>query len=267
MTFNSVEIIRETVTQALKVSHNIFVVDSGSTDGTIEILYELGCHVAKREFLGYSSQRNWAINQVKEFSWQLHLDADEVLDELGISQINLALQEMSPHNAYMIKRRDYFMGKMLRFSGLNPWHLRLFKTGFVCCENRLYDQHFVSDGSVGRLKGFMHDKNCLTLTEWVRRHNHWSTLEAQEILNECADRPGILRARFWGDARERTRFFKKIYYKLPNTLRSFLYFFYRYFIALGFLDGATGFYFIFFQALWFRMLVDAKYREILDLKN
>jgi hypothetical protein len=64
-----------------------------------------------------------------------------------------------------------------------------------------------------------------------------------------------------GDARERTRFIKEIYYKLPTGLRSVSYFIYRYFFRLGFLDGKVGFYFAFFQALWFRMLVDAKMYE------
>jgi hypothetical protein len=64
-----------------------------------------------------------------------------------------------------------------------------------------------------------------------------------------------------GDARERTRFIKELYYRLPVGTRALSYFVYRYVFRLGFLDGAVGFYFAFFQALWFRMLVDAKMYE------
>jgi glycosyltransferase involved in cell wall biosynthesis len=262
LTFNSAAIIRQTVAQALKVSSRVFVVDSGSTDGTVEIVHEMRCEVTHRAFTNYSDQRNWAIEQIAASStWQLHLDADEVLDDLAIAEIRAVLAGKSSADAYMLKRRDYFMGHMLRFSGVNPWHLRLFRSGVGQCENRLYDQHFVSARPAAQLKGLMHDKNALSLSDWVARHNRWSDLEAQEAMrlsHECA---GVLQARLLGDARERTRFFKGLYYRLPIALRAFSYFFFRYFVRLGFLDGVPGFYFAFFQAFWFRMLIDAKIHE------
>lgn len=262
LTFNSVAIIRETVSQALKVSPKIFVVDSGSTDGTVEVLHEMGCEVVHRVFTNYSDQRNWAIGQMaSSSSWQLHLDADEVLDDLAVSEIRTILDWGRSHDAYMLKRRDYFMGRMLRFSGLNPWHLRLFRSGVAQCENRLYDQHFVTTKPVGRLNGLMHDKNALPLSDWIVRHNRWSDLEAKELMSSNLVHSGVLQARIFGDARERTRYFKGLYYKFPSGLRVCSYFIYRYFFRLGFLDGVPGFYFAFFQAFWFRMLVDAKIYE------
>ena len=262
LTFNSATIIKETVSQAQKVSGFIYVVDSGSTDGTVEIVTQMGCSVVQRPFTNYSDQRNWAIEQIGSSSeWQLHLDADEVLDDVAILEITSVLRGTPYYDAYMLKRRDYFMGRMLRFSGVNPWHLRLFKSGVGQCENRLYDQHFVSTKKVGRLNGFMHDKNALVLSDWIARHNRWSDLEAKESMNHDSYRTGVLQARLFGDARERTRFFKSLYYKLPIGVRALSYFIYRYLFRLGFLDGKVGFYFAFFQAFWFRMLVDAKVYE------
>jgi hypothetical protein len=72
---------------------------------------------------------------------------------------------------------------------------------------------------------------------------------------------GTLRASAFGDARERTRFLKGLYYRLPIATRAMSYFIYRYVFSLCMLDGKPGFYFAFFQALWFRMLVDAKIYE------
>jgi len=262
LSFNSAAIIRETVAAAQKVSPHVFVVDSFSKDETPAILQEMGCTVVQRAFANYSDQRNWAIAQVEPaYGWQLHLDADEVLDEQSIAEIRALLAGQPAADAYMLRRRDYFMGKMLRFSGVNPWHLRLFRSGIGRCESRLYDQHFIADASPGRIRGFMHDKNSARLADWIASHNRWSDAEAKEKLGPRLAADNVLKPRLTGDARERTRFIKELYYKLPTGLRSLGYFVYRYVFRLGFLDGTTGFYFAFFQALWFRMLVDAKMYE------
>jgi glycosyltransferase involved in cell wall biosynthesis len=262
LTYNSASIIRETVAQAKKVSPYVYAVDSFSKDDTPAILLELDCVMVQRAFSNYSDQRNWAISQVgSEYEWQLHLDADEVLDENSVAEINALLSSEPEFDAYMLRRRDYFMGKMLRFSGLNPWHLRLFRSGVGRCENRLYDQHFIAGVALGRIRGFMHDKNSAKLTDWIASHNRWSDAEAAEKLGARSLGQGVLQPRLMGDARERTRFIKEIYYSMPIGLRSISYFVYRYILRLGFLDGKVGFYFAFFQALWFRMLVDAKMYE------
>jgi glycosyltransferase involved in cell wall biosynthesis len=262
LTFNSGSIINETITQAKRLTDSVYVVDSGSTDTTVQIATDLGCEVVDRAFTNYSDQRNWAITQVEDrFAWQLHLDADEVLDEEAIAAIKEAMASGSAE-AYLIRRRDYFMGKMLKHSGVNPWHLRLFRSGVGKCENRLYDQHFVASKPALRLKGFMHDKNALTLGDWVNRHNRWADSEALEALSNDEPKEGVLNAKLMGDSRERTRYLKGVYYRLPGSLRSIAYFIYRYIFRLGFLDGRVGFYFAIFQALWFRVLVDAKIYEI-----
>jgi hypothetical protein len=222
----------------------------------------LGCRVVQRPFRNYSDQRNWAIEQVREqCEWQLHLDADEVLDQVAVEQIRAVLEAGEAGSAYMLRRRDYFMGRMLRFSGLNPWHLRLFRSGVGVCEDRLYDQHFVTSTKAFRLKGFLHDRNASALSEWTARHNRWSDLEVSELLDPPGKVAAALPRRLFGDPRERTRWFKVVYYALPSTARTLGYFIYRYFFRLGFLDGRAGFYFAFFQALWFRMLIDAKLYE------
>lgn len=265
LTFNAATTISETIAQARKVSSQVYVVDSGSTDGTLQLLRQLGCEVVHRPFVNYSDQRNWAIAQVQQRAvWQLHLDADEVLDDRAIAEIQSILEADAPRPAaWMLRRRDYFMGCMLRFSGLNPWHLRLFRTGAGRCEDRLYDQHFVTEGPVGRLQGWMHDKNAVSLGDWIARHNRWSDLEAAEMAGAgpVLSSGGVLQPRLLGDARQRTRFLKGLYYRLPGGVRALAYFVYRYVVRLGFLDGVPGFYFAFFQALWFRLLVDAKLGE------
>jgi glycosyltransferase involved in cell wall biosynthesis len=267
LTFNCEGIIAETLAQARRIDPRPFVVDSYSKDGT---LAQVGseAELVQRPFSNYAEQRNWAIAQVAGSApWQLHLDADEVLDDEAVAAIQQVLQagDAATHQAYLLRRVDYFMGKRLRHSGLNPWHLRLFRSGQGACEQRLYDQHFVSPHPTRRLAGCMHDKNALTLSDWTARHNRWSDLEAAELLGGSAvagaEAGGVLQPRLWGDARQRTRWLKAAYYRLPAGPRAAAYFVYRYVFRLGFLDGREGLYFAFLQGLWFRLLVDAKLHE------
>lgn len=265
LTFNCADIIAQTLAQARRIDPHPFVVDSFSSDTTAE---QVGAeaHWVQRAFKNYGEQRNWAIAQIApDCDWQLHLDADEVLDDAAVASILAVLDQgaSSSHQAYLLRRVDYFMNRQLRHSGVNPWHLRLFRSGHGACENRLYDQHFVSDRPAGRLNGCMHDKNAVSLSDWTARHNRWSDLEVAELLKGHAKDPaaGLLHGRLGGDPRERTRWLKGLYYRLPGGLRSTAYFFYRYVFRLGFLDGREGLYFAFLQALWFRMLVDAKMQE------
>jgi len=292
LTFNCVAIVGETLAQARRIDPRPFVVDSFSTDGTLQRVQESGAELVQRAFVNYAEQRNWAIAQQQAgATWQLHLDADEVLDDEAVRAVLGVLDAPAGlgRTAYLLRRVDYFMGRQLRHSGLNPWHLRLFRSGHAACENRLYDQHFVCVGAsagrrdaVGRLGGCMHDRNSVSLTDWTARHNRWSDLEAAERLRGAtatpvaswpraasspAVEPGsvvgeqVLRGRLLGDPRERTRWLKQVYYRLPPGPRACAYFVYRYVFRLGFLDGREGLYFAFLQALWFRLLVDAKLHE------
>jgi glycosyltransferase involved in cell wall biosynthesis len=261
LTFNSSGVIERTVRAAQRVSPAVLVVDSFSADNTRDIAAGLGCKVVTRAFKHYADQRNWAIQEVgNTHAWQLHLDADEVLDERAIASLCAALRSPGGSAGFLLKRLTYFMNKPLRFAGENSWHMRLFRSGHGACEDRLYDQHFTCDGPVTRLEGLMHDLNAGTLSEWTARHNRWSDLETNELLRPAAT-AGKLVGEFSSDPRKRRRLYKGAYYRLPPGLRACAYFFFRYVVLLGFLDGRAGFYYNFLQALWFRLLVDAKLSE------
>jgi glycosyltransferase involved in cell wall biosynthesis len=262
LTFNSAEVIAGTVRAAKQVADEVFAVDSFSTDGTPEILRQLGCSVVQRTFRHYADQRNWAIAQVAErFDWQLHLDADEIADERALAEVRRALAAPGDCDGFIFKRRTYFMGRALRFGGASNFHMRLFRSGRGRCEDRLYDQHFLCSGKTRQLRGLLHDMNVGSLTEWIARHNRWSSLEAEELLREDREGADLVAGRLSADPRERRRYYKGVYYAAPKLLRALLYFAYRYFVQLGILDGRAGFLYAFFQAFWFRMLVDAKLIE------
>ena len=261
LTYNSAGVVERTVRAAQQVGSQVLVVDSHSADNTRELAQALGCTVVTRAFKHYADQRNWAIQEHgSAYTWQLHLDADEVLSEQAIASLRSALANPRDCDGFLLKRLTYFMDKPLHWAGENSWHMRLFRSGTGACEERLYDQHFTCSGKVTRLQGVMHDLNVSALAEWTARHNRWSDLEASEVARPV-DNPGKLQGELSSDPRKRIRLYKGAYYKLPRIWRSLAYFLFRYVLLLGFLDGRTGFYYCFFQSLWFRLLVDAKLDE------
>ena len=263
LTYDSAGLIENTIRAAQRVSRNIFVVDSFSSDATVTIVKSLGCTVVQRAFKHYADQRNWAIDQVAQaYAWQLHIDADEIIDQKAAEALKAAIADPGKCSGFVLRRRTYFMGKPLRFGGTSNFQLRLFLTGTTRCEDRLYDQHFRCEGSSRRLPGLLHDMNVGSLEAWVNRHNRWSSLEAAELMRENTEgRPRQIAARLSADARERRRLYKGVYYKAPVLVRPFLLFCMRYFLQLGFLDGRAGFIYAFLQVWWFRTLVDAKLIE------
>ena len=261
LTFNSEATLGATLNSARQVADEIFVVDSFSTDGTVELARSLGAAVIQHPFDHYGAQRNWAIDNLPiAGSWQLHLDADEWMDDKMLQAI-LALPENPPHEGYFLPRYLRFLGRVLRHGGMSPtWHLRLFRTGLGHCEDRRYDQHFLlRSGTTGKLPGMMIDDIRMSLSEWTARHNRWADGEVAEL--ESREVAGRVQADLRGNPAQRKRFLRQKYNQLPLFLRPFALFAYRYFFRFGFLDGVEGFIFWILQTFWFRFLVDAKIWE------
>jgi glycosyltransferase involved in cell wall biosynthesis len=261
LSFNSEKTLGATLDSARRVSDEIFVVDSYSTDGSVELARSLGAIVIQHPFENYGAQRNWAIDHLPiSGHWQLHLDADEVMDAHLIEAIrNLPAEPV--HAGYFVPRYLRFLGRVLRHGGMSPtWHLRLFRTGLGRCEDRKYDQHFMLvSGTTGQLPGTMIDDIQMSLSEWTTRHNRWADSEVAEL--NSASQAGRLQPDLRGNPAQRKRFLRQKYDRLPLFLRPFALFAYRYFLRLGFLDGTEGLIFWVLQTFWFRFLVDAKIWE------
>jgi glycosyltransferase involved in cell wall biosynthesis len=261
LSFNSEDTLGATLERARMVSDEIFVVDSGSRDGTIDIARQGGAAVVEHEFEHYGAQRNWAIDNLPiTRPWQLHLDADELMDDKLVAAI-LSLPDDPPLAGYFLPRYVRFLGRVLRHGGMSPtWHLRLFRNGAGRCEERRYDQHFLLlSGTSGQLPGAIIDDNRMPLSEWTARHNRWSDNEVAELQSD--ESAGRLVPDRRGNPAQRKRYLRQRYNRLPLFFRPFALFFYRYFIRLGFLDGTEGFIFWVLQTFWFRFLVDAKIWE------
>jgi len=261
LTFNSESSIADTLRPVVALSDDIHIVDSFSTDRTLDIVRGFGVNIVQHPFENYGAQRNWAIDTLPvKYPWQLHLDSDERLSPELCQEI-ASLPEDSAMSGFFLPRVMTFLGRTIRHGGLCPtWHMRLFKSGMGRCEARQYDQHFyVTQGSTAQLKGMMIDDLRMSLTEWTVRHNRWSSAEVEELSAE--QQQGRVRGRAAGNPVERKRFLRGLYNRTPLFVRPFALFFYRYFIRLGFLDGAEGFIFYVLQTFWFRFIVDAKLFE------
>ena len=261
LTFNSSDSLSATLASIQGLTDDVHVVDSGSTDKTVEIATAAGASVVHHAFENYGAQRNWAIDKLAtRYKWQLHLDADERLTTELREEI-LSLPEGSTCSGYFLPRMLQFMGRVLRNGGMSPtWHMRLFVKGQGRCEAREYDQHFICSGETQRLKQPMIDDIRMTLTEWTYRHNRWSDAEVREMSLRNGE--GRIQGRIGGNPIEKKRFLRRFYTNAPAFSRPFALFFYRYVVRFGFLDGMEGFIFYVLQTFWFRFLVDAKLYEL-----
>ena len=264
LSYNSSRTLQHCLDSARGIVDSILVVDSHSTDDSVETARRKGARVLQRSFSNYADQRNWAAQQIEPGAgWILHLDSDEYLTEGLASEVARRVAHARPDVAgFMMRRRVRFMGREIRHGGLgSTWHLRLYRVGRGQCEDRLYDQHFVADGSVERLEGFFIDDNRSSLEVWTDRHNRWSTAEAQEYLGVIVRGPTVA-PQLAGSPMNRKRWLKERFWnRLPLLWRAFAYFTYRYFFRLGFLDGREGLIFHALQGFWFRLLVDGKILE------
>ena len=250
-----------------KIAKRILVVDSGSTDQTIELAKQNGAEVVQHSpFVNYATQFNWGLDHTNiDTNWILRLDADEQVTPELAREIENALEEHSQDdvNGFEVRCRIIFMGRWIRHGGSYPLIIpRLFRRGFGRVEMRKMDEHTLIQGKVMRFQNDLLHYDFKGLHEWIDKHNKYSVRECQDYFERKETHEEQMKGNLTGNQRQRKRFLKNgVYYNLPLFLRAHLYFIYRYYIRLGFLDGKEGKIFCFLQAYWYRFLVDAKIYE------
>lgn len=247
---------------------NCFVVDSGSTDRTLDIARSFGAYTTFRRFTNQAEQFNWALDNLPlKSEWVLRLDADEyLLPELGAEMLATLPTLGGDITGLYFKRRMIFMGRWIRHGGYYPtWLLRLFRKGRARSELSEMDEHIVvHNGKTGRLKNDFVDHNRKGLSDWCLKHERYASRQARVIAggNGWAD-PAGLQPKFFGNQSERKRWFKNnVYRRSPLFSRALALFVYRYFFRLGILDGREGLIFHYLHAAWYLFYVDAKIYEM-----
>jgi len=268
LTYNESLHIKRCITNIQSIAQDIFVVDSFSNDGTVEIARELGAHIYQNKWEGlYARQFNWALDNLPiKTKWVLRLDADEYLSSELIETINTKLELLPPDvTGVIFKRRHIFFGRWIKNGTYPVCLLRLFQYGKARCEQRMMDEHMVLlEGHAVEFEGDFSDHNLSDIGWWTAKHNGYALREAVDILNieygliEGAEH----QSNDIGAQAAQKRARKARYARLPLFWRAFAYFLYRYFLRGGFLEGSEGFLWHFLQGWWYRTLVDAKIFEI-----
>ncbi len=248
----------------------VHVLDSFSTDDTVNIALSRACIVTQHEFVDFSKQRNYAIENLPIGStWILFLDADERLTTELKAEISEMVRSEPVENGFYLNRRLIWMGKWIRRGYYPTWILRMMRVGKGRCEDRSVNEHLIVEGKVGYLRNdFIHDDHK-GIHDWIEKHNIYASREAAELMTrkEAANEEQIPIS-FRGAQAERKRWLRlRIWNRLPPLVRPFLYFLYRYFFMGGFLDGSRAFIFHFLQGLWFPLLIDIKYLELRGLQD
>ncbi|MBN9660804.1 MAG: glycosyltransferase family 2 protein [Acidobacteria bacterium] len=237
------------------VADEVYVIDSGSTDRTLEIAAAAGATVLFHKFENHARQMNWALGNVpSNAAWMIRLDADERISPELARSIRTAVDRCDAQvNGLLMPRRTVFLGKRLRFGGTYPvWLLRAWRSGTASCEDRWMDEHMVlSSGQTAKVEGELLHIIPKDLAEWSRKHVWYAERECIDARSN-----GTASENFGGQAKWKRTAKNGVFYRLPPVWRAFGYWVFRYIFMLGILDGGRGFVYHFLQAAWYRVLVD-----------
>lgn len=270
LTYNEELHIRRCLENVCPIAKKVYVIDSPSTDNTVEICSEFSnVEVVVHKYPGNQAEQfNWALDNVKiETEWVLRLDADEYLTDGLKKEMNEKLNRLPlSTSAVVLPLGRAFMGRILKHGIVNGVKMiRLFRYGKVRYEQRLMDEHLeVLEGNTITFENNFIDDSLLSLSKFIDKHNNYSSREAALLLDEeynLTFLPKSETSQTYASEVSAKRAQKAKYAKMPLFWRSLGYFIYRYILKLGFLDGKEGFLWDFLQGWWYRTLVDAKIYE------
>ncbi len=268
LTHNEEQHIERCIESLNQVASQIFIVDSFSTDRTVEIAKSLGTKVYQNKWINYANQFHWGLDNCPiSTKWVMRMDADEYLEDELITEINNKLDGLNENiTGVYLKRKVLFKGKWIKYGGFYPHILlRIWKHGMGRIEQRWMDEHIVlSQGETIQFDKDLVDDNLNDITWWIEKHNSYATREMLDLMNMkygFFESDDALLNSDDPQAKKKRLLKEKVYSKIPTGLRAFLYFIYRYIVKLGFLDGKKGFVFHFMQGFWYRLLVDVKVEE------
>ena len=249
--------------ESVALADEIFVVDSQSSDRSVEVAESYGAKVVQFYFNGsWPKKKNWALKNLPfQNEWVLIVDCDERITPELWAEIATAIQNPD-YNGYYLNRRVYFLGRWIRYGGRYPdWNLRLFKHAKGEYENLKTEdvpntgdnevhEHVILQGNVDYLKNDMLHIDFRDVYQWLARHNRYSNWEARLYLNFLMGKDDLATINdnldpinylltILKNPVQRKRFLRKVWVWLP--LKPTLRFLINYIFQLGFLDGKAGY--------------------------
>ena len=232
-------------------AEEIYIVDSCSTDNTVDIALEHGVKIVQRPFTNFGDQWNFALERLPiKTKWTFKLDPDERLSEELKNEIGELVNGAPSCRGYIMDRRLWFIGKPLHV--LAPV-LRLWRTGKCRFSDVLVNEYPVVDGPVGKLKGILEHFDSPDLHHWWDKQNRYTSMEA--IMRARGD-PFAAEPKLFGSTLEQRMFFKRLFFKLP--FRYQLQLLYELFGRGAWRDGYVG-------LAWARLRVEVM--RMIDLKT
>jgi glycosyltransferase involved in cell wall biosynthesis len=250
----------------------IFILDSGSTDGTLDIAKQFNANILSNPFENHPKQWDFALKSFQfESEWIIGLDADQIVTPELFSKLKSFRSADIPENVNGIyfNRKNYFKGTWVRYGGYFPkYMLKMFRRKFGYSDlNENMDHRFIAEGKTIIWKtGYLIEENLKEndISFWIVKHNRYSDFLAKEEVERLNNiRKQTVKGHLFGSPDQRIAYIKNIWWRLPLYVRPFLYFIYRFFWKWGFLDSKQGRIFHFLHAFWFRLLVDIKIEQMI----
>lgn len=257
--------------ESIKGMCEIFVVDSGSTDRTVEICKEYTNKIFFHEYVNHAAQWQWAIDHLPISSeWLLALDADFIVTDSLKQQILDELPTLAKDiEGVYVLHRYMFGGSLIRFGGTKKYWLRIVRRGCAKVDlSDLVDFRFLVSGRTLEFKGVIlednfHDRD---ISSWIKKQDKFAIrLAVEEELRRARLLTWEKKPSYFGNSDDRFMWLRDRWLALPLFIRPLIYFIYRYLLRLGFLDGKGGFLYHVLQGFWLRLMVDWKIDQIRKL--
>lgn len=252
----------------IAAENHVLVVDSFSTDNTVDIAISSGARVIQRQFVNQAEQFNWALTQADaDTDWILRLDADEVMSEALAKELTDFLSSPPPGVTHaFLPRQHVFLQKQLKHGGRqNVRMLRLWRPACAHVEMRWMDEHVIADSGLAyHAQNPFFDWNLKDLSFFTHKHTDYATREAVATLltiDSNSDKGLHAQARFKRNLKH------SVFNRIPYPIAALGYFLIRYVIQLGFMDGTPGLVYHSLQGMWYRFLVGARISELRAIIN
>jgi glycosyltransferase involved in cell wall biosynthesis len=241
---------------------DIHILDSGSTDRTVEIARQRGASVTTRPFDAYAAQRNAGMQLPFRYDWVMVLDADERPTAELSAEMQAAVAVAPAHvSGFRIRRRDFLWGIWLKHAQMTPYYVRLLRVGHAHYTREVNEVVEVN-GEIRELRSpFDHLAFSKGVSHWIAKHNAYSSKEAELLASGDATHGASLHQALFGrNFHERRVAQKAIFYGLPG--RPLIKWCYLMFVRGALLDGHAGVMYATLQG-FYEYLIEVKYRELL----